>query len=283
MGAWGMGIHQSDEYCEAYDKFMDQYDNGKSVSEISKGILSHFLKEFDNNDGIMHDVYFALAKAEWMCCEQSETILNQVGTIISSDLNLDFLRDLGATESDLTFRKKKLNQFWTSLLKPKHAPRRRCPPPKERELPSVYTGDCLAYKFEDGFRIAIILDRYQSQGWREQVLVCVLKDEYYSFDIEFLDEHIEYVNAYNGDEFLAKSKIRKISKLTLPKNIAAQFFGSTKIGLGSKNHFYKSFTKTVEITLSELIRQVTSERVDPNQYDYLYRDYGSVAEVWNND
>jgi len=278
-----MGVQQSDQYCEVYDKFMDQYDQGKSVSEITKDILSHFSKEFNEDDGIMHDVYFALAKAEWMCCEQSQTVLNRVGTIISNDLNLGFYRELGSTESDLTLRRKKLNQFWTSLQNPKPGPRRRCPPPKERELPSVSTGDCLAYKFEDGFRIAIILDRYKRQGWKEQVLVCVLKEKYSSFDIEYLDESVGYVNAHFADEFLPKSKIKKISKLVLPENSAAQFFGPTKIGMGLKKHMFRPFTKTFEIKLSELIRQLDSERIDPNQFEYLYRGFGGVAEVWNND
>ncbi len=63
---------------------MEKYDQGESVAGISKDILAQYHKEFDDKDGIMHDVYFALAKAEWMCCEQSKDILKRVGEIIAS-------------------------------------------------------------------------------------------------------------------------------------------------------------------------------------------------------
>lgn len=67
MGCWGMGLTQSDEFCEIYDRFMDRYNNGDEVSTITEEILAEYHSEFSDDDGIMHDVYFALAKAEWMC------------------------------------------------------------------------------------------------------------------------------------------------------------------------------------------------------------------------
>ena len=45
--------------------------------------------EFDD-DGVMHDVYFTIAKAEWMCCEQLEIALNRVKEIIETGLNIKF-------------------------------------------------------------------------------------------------------------------------------------------------------------------------------------------------
>ena len=74
MGCWGMGIAQTDEFCEVYDDFMERYDEGKEPAEISEEILAEYHKEFDDSDGVMHDVYFALAKAEWMCGALSERI-----------------------------------------------------------------------------------------------------------------------------------------------------------------------------------------------------------------
>ena len=100
MGCWGMGITQSDEFCEIYEKFMEEYDSGKSVPDISKEILEQYYSEFDDVEGVMHDVYFALAKAEWMCCEQSESILQRVKEIIESDANIEFYRELEADEKD---------------------------------------------------------------------------------------------------------------------------------------------------------------------------------------
>ncbi|MBQ4562958.1 MAG: hypothetical protein IJA58_00595 [Lachnospiraceae bacterium] len=82
MGCWGMGLTQSDEFCEIYDKFMEEYNEGEEVEKITAKILAEYHEEFDDNDGVMHDVYFALAKAEWMCCAQSKSILNRVEQII---------------------------------------------------------------------------------------------------------------------------------------------------------------------------------------------------------
>ena len=42
MGCWGMGITQSDEYCEIYERFMEEYDEGKPLSDIKKDILDEY-------------------------------------------------------------------------------------------------------------------------------------------------------------------------------------------------------------------------------------------------
>ena len=109
MGCWGMGLNQSDEYCEVYENFMNSYDKGTAVAEIRQEILSQYLKEFDKDDPILHDVYFALAKAGWMCCDQSPEILERVKAIIESGANLAFYRELGADDRDLSLRQKKLD------------------------------------------------------------------------------------------------------------------------------------------------------------------------------
>lgn len=63
MGCLGMGVTQSDEFCEVYDRFMESYNQGKCVADIRNEILGQYHAEFDDADGVMHDVYFALAKA----------------------------------------------------------------------------------------------------------------------------------------------------------------------------------------------------------------------------
>lgn len=45
---------------------MEKYDAGKSVDTITDEILDGYLSEFDADDGILHDVYFALAKCQWI-------------------------------------------------------------------------------------------------------------------------------------------------------------------------------------------------------------------------
>ena len=90
MGCWGMGVSQSDEFCDVYDRFMESYDHGNPVQEITQSILNEYHEEFSDDEGVMHDVYFALAKAEWMCGEQTPGVLNRVNQIIDSGDNLFF-------------------------------------------------------------------------------------------------------------------------------------------------------------------------------------------------
>ena len=78
MGCWGMGMTQSDQFMETYETFMDEYNEGAAVPNITKKILEQYLKDFSADDPILHDVWFGLAKAEWMCCEQSEEVLTRV-------------------------------------------------------------------------------------------------------------------------------------------------------------------------------------------------------------
>ena len=130
MGCWGMGLNQSDEYGEAYDRFMKRYNEGADVQTICEELLADYLKEFDQEDPILHDVYFALAKAGWMCCSPSEEILERVHRIIESGANLAFYRERGAGEKDLALRQKKLDAFWESLQTPREKPRKRHPAPR---------------------------------------------------------------------------------------------------------------------------------------------------------
>ena len=130
MGCWGMGMAQSDEFCEIYERFMEEYDAGKAAAEITATILSEYREEFGDEDPVLHDVYFALAKAEWMCCAQSEAVLSRVKEIIASGANVEFYRELGAEGADLKRRQKALDKFLSDLQTPRKAPRKRKPQPK---------------------------------------------------------------------------------------------------------------------------------------------------------
>ena len=120
MGCWGMGIAQSDEFCEVYERFMTSYNSGITVKEITSSIIAEYHTEYDaiGIDELWHDVFFALAKAEWMCCEQSEFVLNQVRAFINSGSNIAFYRELGATEKELKLRQKTLKSIGIRFKNP---------------------------------------------------------------------------------------------------------------------------------------------------------------------
>lgn len=177
MGCWGMGITQSDEYCEIYDRFIEEYDEGKPLLDIKQDILEEYLEEFDENDGVLHDVYFAIGKAEWMCGGISDEILEKITYIINSGANIEFYRELEASESDLKIRKKNLEKFLSALIIPRGKTKKRKIPTEKYvkvekpKLPSFKRGDVFAYECDGKYRLLCFISRekffttYASYCW----------------------------------------------------------------------------------------------------------------------
>lgn len=262
MGCWGMGMTQSDEFCEVYDHFMERYNNGDEVSAITNEILKEYHSEFSDDDGIMHDVYFALAKAEWMCCSQSKIILARVNKIIESGANIRFYRELQATEKDLKLRQKNLEKFWASLQTPRAKPRQRRIDPLDRikELPPVQPGECYAYKHEDGYRILVILDRFKEPHLLEQVCVCVLKDTFATRQVDVETEKIAYIADYIGIEFLGISNLYKLPSINLDSGFKKKIPANYVSWYGKKKDFHKENTSALNISIADLKKIRTSSK-----------------------
>ena len=254
MGCWGMGITQSDEFCEIYEHFMERYNNGDEVSVITDGILNEYHSEFSYNDGVLHDVYFALAKAEWMCCAQSKMILDRVKDIIESGANICFYRELEATEKDLKVRQKNLEKFWASLQTPRAKPRQRRIDPLDRikELPPVQPGECYAYKHEDGYRILVILDRFKEPHLLEQICVCVLKNTFDTRQVDVETEKIAYIANYIGIEFLGKSNLYKLPNIDLDPGFKKRIQVHYVSWYGHKKDFHKGNIAALNISIADL-------------------------------
>lgn len=168
MGRWGMGIAQSDEYCEVYERFMEEYDEGKPLPAIKKDILDEYLEEFDENDGILHDVFFAIGKAEWMCGGISEDVFEKVAQIVRSGENISFYRELEVSENDLKLRRRNLDKFLKSLSEPRgKTKKRKIPTEKYVEVPKVpmpklppfRCGDIFAYDVGGKYRLLCLISR----------------------------------------------------------------------------------------------------------------------------
>ena len=257
MGCWGMGMAQTDEFCEIYDKFMEEYDNGKPVAEITAAILAEYHAEFDDGDGIMHDVYFALAKAEWMCCEQSEIVLNRVKEIIESGANIEFYRELEASENDLKVRGKNLEKFLNTLLTPREKPRKRRIDPLDRmkDLPPLEVGECYRYKFESGYRVIAVLGFNKAKGWQDMVRCAIFQKIYSATElktVDFLYEPVCSVACYLGVEFLAPSAIKKIANVSVPEGLYSTSLMPFELPFGNKKNFKATFGNSNCHTLSEI-------------------------------
>lgn len=254
MGCWGMGMTQSDEFCDIYDRFMERYNSGDEVAAIVSDILDEYHREFSDDDGIMHDVYFALAKAEWMCCAQSKRVLDKVQSIIESGANIAFYRELEATERDLITRRKNLEKFWACLQSPREKPRQRRIDPLDRvkELPPVQPGECYAYKHEDGYRIMVILDRFKEPHLLEQVCCCVLKETYSFLPVDVEREKIAYIANYIGVEFMGKSYLRKMSAIDIAPEFRKQIPPHYVFWYGKKKDFHKEILPALNISIADL-------------------------------
>lgn len=258
MGCWGMGMAQTDEFCEIYDKFMEEYDNGKPVSEITAAVLAEYHAEFDDEDGIMHDVYFALAKAEWMCCEQSELVLNRVKEIIESGANIEFYRELEASESNLKVRQRNLEKFLKMLLVPREKPRKRkrSAPAPEKAFPPMEVGDCFAYKFDSGYRVICILERFKPQAEKEQVTVVIFNGVYSADELKTTDFRQEVMGkmfTVTAEDFLGSSVIKKIAHITVnPKN-RERLLGVSAFMYGGKSSFRSEIKESLYVTLNEFL------------------------------
>ena len=230
MGCWGMGLTQSDEFLEVYESFMEEYDRGGSLADIREGILSGYLKQFDADDPVMHDVWFALAKAEWMCCALSETVLSHVQRIIESGENLAFYQELGADSRSLAARKKNLSKFWNTITTPRETPRKRRPPAKERKLPPLEPGDVISYPVEGGRRVAVVLDvldRVKEEHLGAHIFCGILKSVFSREELKMLaplEEELGWIGLYDAYAFLAPSGFRIAGRIQVPEKLYERFF-----------------------------------------------------------
>lgn len=222
MGCWGMGITQSDEYCEVYERFMEDYAEGKAVADITHDLLEEYLEQFEPDDGVLHDVYFALGKAQWMCGGISDTLLERIRQIVENEENIRFYRELEATEKDLKDRRRNLQKFLASLSVPRgKTKKRRIPeekyvpkPPTDIPLPNVRPGDVFAYVHDGAYRIFGLSERARFcgcpvvywYGWLREF------DQIPSAE-QLLEENIVPLGWCRGENFPA------LEKLTLAANL----------------------------------------------------------------
>lgn len=214
MGCWGMGITQSDEYCEIYERFMEEYDTGKPVADIKKDILEEYLTEFDENDGVLHDVYFAIGKAEWMCGGISSDIFEKITLIIKRGANIAFYKELEATEQDLKLRQKNLERFLHALSVPRgKTKKRKIPTEKYTEiikprLPFFHPGDIFAYKTGERYRLLCLISR--NRLYTKCAAYCYIWEKFYnripSME-ELIQEKILPIGYFTEDTFPGMDKL----------------------------------------------------------------------------
>jgi hypothetical protein len=169
MGSWGTAISSNDTYADIYDEFFDLYNEGESVENISKNLISDNQETINEPDDC-YNFWFALAKAQWDCKQLDTEIFKKVKEIIESGSDLEVWRRLDAEEKNIKKRKIALDKFLTDLQteKSKAKPRKK----KVNKQPPFEKGDCLTFKLTNGnYGGAVVLEALRDTEYGYSLIV----------------------------------------------------------------------------------------------------------------
>ena len=143
MSATDWTIFGDDASSDVYDSFIDAWHQGASLEEC----LEEAQSMLDSMQEVEEDIpagYFGLALALWEVQALDEELLARVKGYIENDA------DKVRWDADLyPERKKELIKFLRKISKPKAAALKRKPP--KTLAPLFAKGDCLAFRFADGY------------------------------------------------------------------------------------------------------------------------------------
>ena len=147
MGTWGTGISSNDTFADIYGEFIDLYNEGFTVSEITEKLIAKNQETIDTPEEA-NNFWFALAKGQWECQSLDEIIFDRVEKIILTGIDIAVWKDLDASPADIKAREKVLFKFLEKLKTPKNKPRKRV---KKKLHDSIFKkGDCLTYIMDNG-------------------------------------------------------------------------------------------------------------------------------------
>lgn len=159
MGTWGTGLSSNDIFEDIYSEFVELYNDGLEITEITNKILSTSIdlqKDYEDK----HSIWFALAKAQWECGNLDQMIYEKVKKIIESGEDLKLWIELNGTSNDVKKRKKVLDDFLEKISKPTIKIKKR----KKLIIrqPVFYKGECLIFKLKnDNYGGALVLEAEQ--------------------------------------------------------------------------------------------------------------------------
>ena len=137
----------NDAFADVYDEFFDFYNKGEQPETISKKIVENNWEILEIEEE-KHNLWFALALAQWETKSLDTKVLSTVEEIITSEADLKIWLNLGANEQDIKKRKVVLKKFLEKIKsdRPKAKPRKRA----KLKTPIFSTGDCLVFKMKNG-------------------------------------------------------------------------------------------------------------------------------------
>jgi hypothetical protein len=205
MGAWGTGISSNDTYADIYQQFIDLYNEGLNVREITKRLLN----ENEETINIVEDspnFWFAIANGQWECKELEKEVFSKVEHIINSGEDIRIWKELEASQAGIKLREKVLEKFLTKIRTEKEKPRKRT---KKRLYNSVYQkGDCLTYLMDKGnYGGAFVLtDEQQTESGTNYIAITTIDKPTKPTvnDFKTAEVYIKRVNEINFSQSVIK-------------------------------------------------------------------------------
>ena len=156
MGTWGTGLSSNDTFEDIYSEFIELYNLGLEIAEITNKIISANI-DLQNDYEDKHSFWFALAKAQWECGSLDQKIYEKVKTIIDNGDDIRLWTELNGASSDVKKRQKVLDDFLEKISKPTLKIKKR----KKLVIrqPVFQKGDCLIFKLKnDNYGGALVLE-----------------------------------------------------------------------------------------------------------------------------
>lgn len=146
MGTWGTGISSNDVYEDINYEFFELYNQGTEVSAITEKLIKENKELIDSHED-QNNFWFAIAKSQWECKALDPKIYNRIKDIVESQKDIELWKELDASKSDLTKRRKVLDNFLEKISTEKKIARKR---KVKKFIDSIFEkGDCLIIKLNE--------------------------------------------------------------------------------------------------------------------------------------
>jgi len=147
MGTWGTGISSNDVYEDINYEFFELYNQGMKVSAITEMLIKENKELIDSHED-QNNFWITIAKSQWECKALDPKIHSRIKDIVESEKDIELWKELDASKSDLTKRKKVLENFLEKISTEKKTARKR--KVKKKRGAIFQKGDCLIFKLSDG-------------------------------------------------------------------------------------------------------------------------------------
>lgn len=146
MGTWGTGISSNDVYEDINYEFFELYNQGLDVSAITEKLIKENKELIDSHED-QNNFWITIAKSQWECKALDPRIYSRIKDIVESEKDIELWKELDASKSDLTKRRKVLESFLSKMSTEKKTARKR----KVKKLRDAIfeKGDCLVFKLSD--------------------------------------------------------------------------------------------------------------------------------------